>query len=41
MEGWGLTHDGHELIKSDGTSLLRFLNPQTMKPWRRLMRAIV
>jgi glutamine cyclotransferase len=31
MEGWGLTHDGHELIKSDGTSLLRFLNPDTMK----------
>jgi glutaminyl-peptide cyclotransferase len=31
MEGWGLTHDGHELIKSDGTSLLRFLNPETMK----------
>src|SRR5262245_17451682 len=31
VEGWGLTHDGHELIKSDGTSLLRFLNPETMK----------
>jgi glutaminyl-peptide cyclotransferase len=30
-EGWGLTHDDHELIKSDGTSMLRFLNPDTMK----------
>jgi len=30
-EGWGLTHDGHQFIKSDGTSILRFLNPDTMK----------
>jgi glutamine cyclotransferase len=30
-EGWGLTHDGHQFIKSDGTSILRFLNPNTMK----------
>jgi len=30
-EGWGLTHDDHQFIKSDGTSLLRFLNPDTMK----------
>ena len=30
-EGWGLTHDDHRLIKSDGTSVLRFLNPQSMK----------
>ncbi len=30
-EGWGLTHDGHRLIKSDGTSILRFLNPDTLK----------
>src|SRR5262245_7582066 len=29
--GWGLTHDDRELIKSDGTSMLRFLNPDTMK----------
>src|SRR5262249_42552297 len=29
-DGWGLTHDDHELIKSDGTSMLRFLNPETM-----------
>jgi glutaminyl-peptide cyclotransferase len=31
VEGWGLTHDDHQLIKSDGTSILRFLNPDTMK----------
>ena len=30
-EGWGLTHDDHQFIKSDGTSILRFLNPRTMK----------
>jgi len=26
-QGWGLTHDGHELIMSDGTSNLYFRNP--------------
>jgi glutaminyl-peptide cyclotransferase len=30
-DGWGLTHDDHQLIESDGTSMLRFLNPDTMK----------
>jgi glutaminyl-peptide cyclotransferase len=30
-DGWGLTHDDHQFIKSDGTSLLRFLNADTMK----------
>ncbi len=30
-EGWGLTHDDHQFIESDGTSMLRFLNPDTMK----------
>src|SRR5262249_53407046 len=30
-DGWGLTHDDREMIKSDGTSILRFLNPDTMK----------
>jgi len=29
-DGWGLTHDDHQFIKSDGTSMLRFLNPNTM-----------
>src|SRR5262245_4715018 len=28
---WGLTHDDHKFIMSDGTSMLRFLNPNTMK----------
>lgn len=28
-EGWGLTHDGRMLIMSDGTSRLRFLDPET------------
>lgn len=28
-EGWGLTHDGKNLIMSDGTNHLYFLNPQT------------
>ncbi|MFT3782355.1 MAG: glutaminyl-peptide cyclotransferase [Nibricoccus sp.] len=28
-EGWGLTTDGQVLIMSDGTSRLRFLDPQT------------
>jgi glutaminyl-peptide cyclotransferase len=28
-EGWGITHDDKRLIMSDGTSTLRFLDPQT------------
>ncbi len=28
-EGWGLTNDGEQLIMSDGTAMLYFLNPQT------------
>jgi glutamine cyclotransferase len=28
-QGWGLTHDGRRLILSDGTSRLRFLDPET------------
>jgi glutamine cyclotransferase len=28
-EGWGLTHDDQQLILSDGTPVLRFLNPQS------------
>lgn len=35
-EGWGLTHDGKRLILSDGTSLLRFLDPQTFEVVKRL-----
>lgn len=30
-EGWGLTHDGARLIMSDGSSVLRFLNPWTLQ----------
>lgn len=29
-EGWGITHDGVRLIVSDGTSLLRYLDPDTL-----------
>ena len=29
-EGWGLTEDGQHLIMSDGTSVLRFLDPETL-----------
>src|SRR5579872_1114987 len=28
-EGWGLTYDGSRLIRSDGSSWLRLLDPQT------------
>lgn len=30
-EGWGLTTDGSNLIMSDGTHLLRYIDPQTFK----------
>jgi len=33
-EGWGLTHDGKSLILSDGTAVLRFLNPSDAKVQR-------
>jgi len=29
-EGWGITHDGKRLIMSDGSSTLRFLDPETL-----------
>jgi len=35
-EGWALTQDGRQLIMSDGTPQLRFLNPHTLKETRRL-----
>ncbi len=28
-EGWGLTHDGRRLIMSDGSDLLRYIDPQS------------
>jgi glutamine cyclotransferase len=35
-EGWALTQDGHHIIMSDGTPVLRFLDPKTMQVVRRL-----
>ena len=35
-EGWGLTHDGHRLIMSDGSAYLRFLDPATQQELSRL-----
>ena len=35
-EGWGLTHDGVNLIMSDGTDRLRFLDPATFAERRRI-----
>ena len=30
-EGWGITHNGSELIISDGTATIRFVEPQTLE----------
>jgi len=30
-EGWGITYDGRRLIMSDGSSTLRFLDPETLE----------
>jgi glutamine cyclotransferase len=35
-EGWGLTHDATQLIISDGTSYLRFLDPKSFRETRRI-----
>lgn len=35
-EGWGLTHDAAQLIMSDGTSYLRFLDPKSFRETRRI-----
>jgi glutaminyl-peptide cyclotransferase len=35
-EGWGLTHDSTTLIMSDGSSVLRFLNPTSFQKVRRI-----
>lgn len=35
-EGWGLTYDGRQLIRSDGSSSLQMLNPQTFRETRRV-----
>jgi glutaminyl-peptide cyclotransferase len=35
-EGWGLTYDGESLILSDGTHVLSFLDPETLRVRRRV-----
>lgn len=35
-EGWGITHDGTSLIVSDGTAMLRFLDPTTLRETHRV-----
>lgn len=35
-QGWGLTHDGTHLIMSDGSSALRFIDPDTFEVVRRV-----
>ena len=35
-QGWGLTYDGHQLIMSDGSATLRFLDPVNYRPTRTL-----
>jgi glutamine cyclotransferase len=36
-EGWGLTHDGKELIMSDGSATIRFCDPQTFAVTREIV----
>ncbi len=36
-EAWGLTCDGASLVKSDGTPVLRFLDPETLAERRTLL----
>ncbi len=35
-EGWGLTQDGKQLILSDGTPVLRFLDPESFQEKKRI-----
>jgi glutaminyl-peptide cyclotransferase len=35
-EGWALTRNDHEIIMSDGTPELRFLDPKTLREVRRI-----
>jgi glutamine cyclotransferase len=35
-EGWGLTHDGRQLIMSDGSATIRFRNPETFAVEREI-----
>jgi glutamine cyclotransferase len=36
-EGWGLTHDGRQLIMSDGSATIRFRDPQTFAVTREIV----
>lgn len=36
-EGWGLTNDGTNLILSDGTHVIRFINPETFETIRTII----
>ena len=36
-QGWGLTHDTRRLIMSDGTSSLRFFDPETLRETGRIV----
>jgi glutamine cyclotransferase len=35
-EGWALTQDGRQILMSDGTPQIRFINPQTLKETGRI-----
>jgi glutaminyl-peptide cyclotransferase len=35
-QGWGLTHDNHSLIMSDGTNRIRFLDPTSFTVQRKI-----
>ena len=35
-EGWGITHDGSQLIVSDGTSTIHFWDPQTLNETKQI-----
>lgn len=36
-DGWGLTHDGTNLIMSDGTHVIRFVDPESFKTVRTIV----
>ena len=35
-EGWALTQDGKQILMSDGTPQMRYINPQTLKETGRI-----
>ena len=36
-EGWGMTRNEHEIVTSDGSSMLRFRDPETFHETRRIV----